>query len=102
MALAPWQDFELIEQLNLESSLSTPERQEFPLPVIVLLLLTEVVDYPEELFEVNLQLFSVEDLQHLFIITELVLLVVRLDECDLLRLRVLTFADISLLCEMLR
>jgi hypothetical protein len=25
MALTPWEDFELIEQLNLESSLSTPE-----------------------------------------------------------------------------
>jgi hypothetical protein len=53
MTLAPWKNFELIEQLNLESSLSTPERQEFALPVILLLLLTEVVDYPEELLEVN-------------------------------------------------
>jgi hypothetical protein len=51
MAL-PWENFELIEQLNLESSLSTPERQEFTPPIVVLLLLTEVVDYPEEFLEV--------------------------------------------------
>ena len=48
----PWENFELIEQLNLESSLSTPERQEFTPPIVVLLLLTEVVDYPEEFLEV--------------------------------------------------
>jgi hypothetical protein len=52
MTLAPWENFELIEQLNLESSLSTPERQEFTPPIVVLLLLTEVVDYPEEFLEV--------------------------------------------------
>jgi hypothetical protein len=48
----PWENFKLIEQLNLESSLSTPERQEFTPPIVVLLLLTEVVDYPEEFLEV--------------------------------------------------
>jgi hypothetical protein len=49
----PWENFKLVEQLNLESSLSTPERKEFSLPIIVLLLLTEVIDYPEELLEVR-------------------------------------------------
>jgi hypothetical protein len=48
----PWENFKLIEQLNLESSLSTPERQEFAPPIVILLLLTEVVDYPEEFLEV--------------------------------------------------
>jgi hypothetical protein len=48
----PWENFKLIEQLNLETSLSTPERQEFAPPIVVLLLLTEVVDYPEEFLEV--------------------------------------------------
>jgi hypothetical protein len=53
VTLAPWKNFKLIEQSSLEGSLSTPERQEFALPVVLSLLLAEVVDYPEELLEVT-------------------------------------------------
>jgi hypothetical protein len=54
------------------------------LPVTVLLVLAVVVYDPEELFEVGLKFISVEDMHHLIIITEFVLLIITLWEGDVI------------------
>jgi hypothetical protein len=78
VTLFPWEGFELVEELSLEQSLVAPDGDKLVLPVIVLLVLAEVVYDPEELLEVGLELISVEDMHHLIIITELVLLIISL------------------------
>jgi hypothetical protein len=78
VALFPWEGFELIEELSLELSLVAPDGDKLVLPVIVLLVLAEVVYDPEELLEVGLEFIRVEDMHHLIIITELILLIISL------------------------
>jgi hypothetical protein len=84
VTLLPWEGFELVEELGLEQSLVAPDGDKLVLPVIVLLVLAEVVHDPEELLEVGLKLIGGEDMHHLVIITELVLLIISLWEGDVI------------------
>jgi hypothetical protein len=84
VTLLPWEGFELVEELGLEQSLVAPDGDKLVLPVIVLLVLAEVVHDPEELLEVGLKLLGSEDMHHLVIITELVLLIISLWEGDVI------------------
>ena len=100
VALFPREGFELVEELSLEQSLVAPDGDKLVLPVIVLLVLAEVVYDPEELLEVGLKLIGGEDMHHLIIITELILLIIGLGEGDVIRVRVFAVADICLFGEM--